>query len=433
MSGSFDLPTLLQIRQLSSQAKDKALGVICMSGSFDLPTLLQIRQLSRQAKGVADKALGDMLSSQKRPESASFWGPPPGLRDCGPVEICNRLRRLCTALGKPPNKFTLAYVMIIDCRRRRKILTAQSLSFLTELCNIGIHVALMVRVVSGKLNLQINGVSREFLTGLANLRKDISLSCLTELYISGKDVMAHHVLYWLLQCGMPQLNRLSHLAFTGTLLRAWYYAPTLINKFSSSLPKLTDLSLPLNKLSGKSLQMLTVLTGLTNLNLSESPLYPDEMHYLVSVLDSMRQLRNLNLSSNYFIAGLAEVAPAIPKTVTWLNLSSNGLGLGSLAGLTLPSLTWLDLSSNALGVEGARMLPVSLLTNLTQLNLSSNALGVEGARMLPVSLLTNLTLLDLSHNGILAESPTWTPGVPWLTCYDSIDITDSKNGICLLY
>jgi len=176
-----------------------------------------------------------------------------------------------------------------------------------------------------------------------------------------------------------------------------------------------------------------VLTGLTNLNLSESPLYPDEMHYLVSVLDSMRQLRNLNLSSNYFIAGLAEVAPAIPKTVTWLNLSSNGLGLGSLAGLTLPSLTWLDLSSNALGVEGARMLPVSLLTNLTQLNLSSNALGVEGARMLPVSLLTNLTLLDLSHNGILAESPTWTPGVPWLTCYDSIDITDSKNGICLLY
>jgi len=408
--------------------------LFCMSDGFDLPTLLQIRQLSSQAKGAADKALGAMLSSRKRPESASFWGPPSGLRGCSPVEICNRLRRFCTALGKPPNNFTLAYVMIIDCRRRRrKNLTAQSLSFLTELCNIGIHVALMVRVVSGKLNLETNGVSREFLTGLANLRKDISLSCLTELYISGKDVMAHHVLYWLLQCGMPQLNRLSHLAFTGTLLRAWYHAPTLINKFSSSLPKLTDLSLPLNKLSGSHLQMLTVLTGLTNLNILDSPLYPEEMHYLVSVLDSMRQLRSLNLSSNHFINGLMEVAPAIPKTVTRLNLSSNSLGLGSLAGLTLPSLTWLDLSSNALGVEGARMLPVSLLTNLTWLDLSSNALGVEGARMLPVSLLTNLTLLDLSHNGILAESPTWTPGVPWLTCYDSIDIIGSKNGICLLY
>ena len=388
----------------------QALSLCCKSGGFDVPTLLKIRQLSSLTKGAADKALGKVLSSRKRPESASFWGPPPGLRGCGPVDIGNRLRRLCAALGNPPINFTLAYNMIVDCRRR-KIITALPLSFLTELCNVGIHVALMIRVVSGKSNWQSSGVNREFLTEVASLRTNISLPYLTELYISGRDVAAHHTLNWLLQCGMPQLNRLTHLAFTGTLLRARYCAPILINKFSSSLPNLTSLSLPQNALSGRSIQALTVLTGLTSLNLAANPLYHEEMHQLVSVLDSLPQLSALDLSLNYFINGLAGVAPAIPKTVTKLNLSSNSLGLKgareSLANLTLPSLTWLDLSSNGLGVEGARMLPVTLLTSLT--------------------------LLDLSRNGILAESPAWTPAVPWLTCYASVDDIDSKNGICLLY
>jgi hypothetical protein len=117
------------------------------------------------------------------------------------------------------------------------------------------------------------------------------------------------------------------------------------------------------------------------------------------------------MSSNHFINGLAGVARAVPKTVTNLDLSLNLLGLDaareSLADLVLPSLT--------------------------RLNLSSNGLGVKGASMLPLSLLTSLSLLDLSHNGILEESQSWTPAVPWLTCFTGIDGIEVKNGgICLL-
>ena len=384
----------------------QALILCCKSGGFDVPTLLKIRQLSSQTKEAVNKALGEVLSSRRWPESASFWGPPPG---CDLIETGNRLRRLCAALGKPLTNFTLSYNMIVDCRSRRKIITALPLSFLAELCSVGFRVGLMVRVVSGKSNWQSASVSREFLTEVTSLRTKISLPYLTELYISGRDVATRNILMWLLQCGMPQLNRLTCVAFTGTLLRATQYAPKLINMFSS-LPNLTSLNLAQNGLEGKSLQGLKMLTGLTSLNLAANPLYHDEMHYLVSVLDSLSQLGELNLSSNYFINGLTEVALAIPKTVTKLNLSSNSLGQydvrESLANLTLPSLTWLDLSSNDLGVEGARMLPVTLLTSLT--------------------------LLDLSRNGILEESPSWTPAVPWLTCYASIDDVDSKKGICLL-
>jgi hypothetical protein len=383
----------------------QALAFCCKSG-FDIQTLLKIRQLSSQVKKIVDEALGNLLSSNQVPWSSSFWGPPPGAITSTPVAICNRLRRLCGALGRPLTSFTLSYNMILDCRRRSKIITALPLSYLVELCNIGVNVRLTIRVVSGP-----GGVNRAWLSKIASLRNGAPLFCLTELHISGREAATTRIMEWLMRCGVPQLNRLTYVALTTGLLRSSEYAPILINKLFSDLPMLTDLSLSRNALSGRSLQVLNVFTRLTKLDISANPLYHDELHYLVAVLGALTQLRELNMSSNHFINGLAGVARAVPKTVTNLDLSLNQLGLEaareSLADLVLPSLT--------------------------RLNLSSNGLGVKGASMLPVSLLTSLSLLDLSHNGILEESQSWTPAVPWLTCFTGIDGIEFKNGgICLL-
>jgi len=268
--------------------------------------------------------------------------------------------------------------MDLDSRRRCRMITALPLSFMVELCNIGIRVGLSIRVAGG-----MGGVGRKWQLKVASLRKDVSLTTLTELCISGQSTAAQAVMVWLLRCGMPMLNRLTYVA-----LRSSSYTPILISHFGG-LPMLTSLSLAQNALSGRSLRALQKLTGLTTLDISANPLYPDEMSDLASVLDSLQQLTELNMSSDYLRNGLAVVAPSIPKSVTWLDLSSNELCLESLTGLILPSITWL--------------------------NLSSNALGAYGAGMVQVTSLTNLVMLDLRNNGVLDESPSWEPAVPWLT------------------
>jgi hypothetical protein len=295
-----------------------------------------------------------------------------------PVETIHHLRRFCFALGRPPAHFTLSYDMDLDCRRRCRMITALPLSFMVELCNIGVRVGLSIRVAGG-----MGGVGRKWQLKVASLRKDVSLTTLTELCISGQSTAAQVVMVWLSRCGMPRLNRLTYVA-----LRSSSYTPILISHFGG-LPMLTSLSLAQNALSGRSLRALQKLTGLAALDISANPLYPDEMSDLASVLDSLQQLTELNMSSDYLRNGLAVVAPSIPKSVTWLDLSSNELCLESLTGLILPSITWL--------------------------NLSSNALGAYGAGMVQVTSLTNLVTLDLRNNGVLDESPSWEPAVPWLT------------------
>lgn len=352
----------------------RALSFCCQSGGFDIATLLIIRRLSRHAKCAADKVLGIKLSSKRG--APAFRGTHCSMAG-EPVQTSHLLRRLCGALGRPPAQFTLSYGMEIDCRRRFRSLTALQLSSLVELCNIGVRVGITIRVVGGDRG----GVGHKWQSQIASMRADISLPSLTELYLSGKETATQNVMEWFLRCGMPQLNLLTYIAFPWRkLLRASYYAPILINKFGS-LPMLTSLSLAQNALWRRPIQLLKALTCLTELDISANPLYPDEIHDLASVLHSLTRLVDLNMSSDYLLDnGLAVVAPAIPKSVTRLDLSSNELGINggeSLAGLLLPlpSLTWLNLSSNASGVG---LLQLSSLTNLTMLDLSNNGLDTAG-------------------------------------------------------
>lgn len=350
----------------------RALAFCCQSGGFDISSLLIIRRLSRHAKCAADKALGIKLSSKRG--APAFRGTHCSMAG-EPVQTSHLLRRLCGAFGRPPAQFTLSYGLEVDCRRRFKILTALRLSSLVELCNIGVRVGITIRVVGGDRG----GVSRKWQSQIASMRADISLPSLTELYLSGKEAATQNVMEWFLRCGMPQLNLLNYIAFPWfRALRASDYAPILINKFGS-LPMLTSLSLAQNALWRRPIQLLKALTGLTKLDISANPLYPDEIHDLASVLHSLTRLVDLNMSSNYLLDnGLAVVAPAIPKSVTRLDLSSNELGIDggeSLASLLLPSLTWLNLSSNASGVG---LLQLSSLTNLTMLVLSNNGLDAAG-------------------------------------------------------
>jgi hypothetical protein len=264
--------------------------------------------------------------------------------------------------------------MEIDCRRRFKNLAALQLSSLVELCNIGVRVGITIRVLGGNKR---GCISRKWKSRIESMQV-ISLPGLTELSLSGKEAATQPVIEWFLRCGMPQLGLLSYIALPWAWLRCCpWRAPGLTCKFGG-LPMLTSLCLAQNALARDSIQLLKALTGLTTLDISANPLYPDENHDLASTLYSLTQLVALDMSLNYLRDdGLAIIAPAIPKSVTRLDLSSNRLGIdggGSLAGLLLPSLTWLNLSSNALGVEGASMLQLSSLTNLTALDLSNNGL-----------------------------------------------------------
>jgi Leucine-rich repeat (LRR) protein len=262
--------------------------------------------------------------------------------------------------------------MEVDCRRRFKNLTALQLSSLVELCNTGVRVGITIRVLGGNKR---GCISRKWQSQIESMQV-ISLPGLTDLYLSGKEAATQPVIEWFLRCGMPQLGQLSYIAlpWARSLRCAPYAAPGLICKFGD-LPMLTSLCLAQNGLARRSIQLLKALTGLTKLDISANPLYPDEMHDLASTLYSLTQLVELDMSLDYLLDnGLAVVAPAIPKSITRLDLSSNQLGIDggeSLAGLILPSLTWLNLSSNALG---ASMLQLSSLTNLTALDLSNNGL-----------------------------------------------------------
>ena len=350
----------------------RALAFCCQSGGFDTDTLLLIRRLSRNSKCAADKALGIKLSSEQG--GPAFRGTQRSM-DGEPIQTGQALRHLCAALGRAPAQCILSYRMEIDCRRRFKNLAALQLSSLVELCNIGVRVGITIRVLGGNKR---GCISRKWKSRIVSMQV-ISLPGLTELSLSGKEAATQPVMEWFLRCGMPQLGLLSYIAlpWARSLRCAPWTAPGLICKFGG-LPMLTSLCLAQNGLARNSIQLLKALTGLTTLDISANPLYPDEMHDLASTLYSLTQLVALDMSSNYLRNnGLAIVAPAIPKSVTRLDLSSNRLGIdggGSLAGLLLPSLTWLNLSSNALGVEGASMLQLSSLTNLTALDLSNNGL-----------------------------------------------------------
>ena len=382
---------------------ENALGLCCQAGGFDYDpwTLLLLRQVSHEVKKQADEALGDELSSGHW--FNAFRGPPKMLLSETNLDaMYERLRRFCAALGGPPARFTLIHTMIVDCSARNgMVVIAPPLSFLSQLCTIGVRIILKARAVGMK-----EAICSSWQSETVPLDRVAPLPSVAEIDVSGRDAATKSVLLWLLSCSSAESAAplcLEVVTFVGyTFTRQGMAA---LMALLARQPRLKTLSLPQNTIEGSTLKELPALTSLTQLDLAAN---------------------YLNRSAELFAAALAPL-PRIQR----LNLSSNGLGtLGNLGTITSsfsPALTSLDLSANELSSHNKSALVDLLmrLTALTTLNLSYNSLRDKGARALPLSRLTALTLLDLTVNKI---SPNWVPaGVPWLVRH-SDDVGDKGKG-----
>ena len=143
---------------------------------------------------------------------------------------------------------------------------------------------------------------------------------------------------------------------------------------------LQDLTIA-NGVSGQ-LEVLSNLTNLTRLSISDTPVRTEEL----DIIGTLIYLQDLTLSS----CGLSTAAPIANLTsLTRLNLNDNTIrNIQPLQKLT--GLTQLNLSHNVL----TDLSDLAALTNLTDLDVSYNALTT----LSPISTLTGLTRLDASHN-----------------------------------
>ncbi|NDE98824.1 MAG: hypothetical protein EB034_11195 [Verrucomicrobia bacterium] len=380
---------------------EKALGLCCQVGTFyyDPWALLKLRLVSREIKNHADVALGDELSSGHW--FSSFRGPPKMLTETNLGAMYEGLRRFCASLGVAPARFILSHTMIVDCSARNgTAVIAPPLSFLAQLCTIGVRIALTVRVVGRR-----DGICSSWQSETVSLNKVVPLPSLFEIHVSGRDAATKTALLWLLSCSAssapPCLEVVTFMGYTLTEQSAAALMGLLAGQ-----PRLKSLSLPQNTLSGLTLKELPTLTTLIQLDLSAN---------------------YLNRSAELFAAALAPL-PQIQR----LNLSSNGLcgHLRTIASSFPPALTSLDLSANELGYDRSALGELLMQqTALTTLNLSYNHLRNKGTHGLPLSRLTALTLLDLTANEI---SPNWAPvGVPWLVRHCD-DVGGKGKGFYLL-
>jgi hypothetical protein len=362
-------------------AAETAIGIYCQIGEFNyylpwtLRTLLKLRLVSREIKKKADESLGGMLSSKYC--YSSFKGPPITL-ETDLSAMFEDLRRLCAALGGPPSRFILGLTIGIKCNAAGTAIIAPPLSFLAQLCTIGVRVRLAAREVSSGGG---GGCQRE----TVSLSTVVLLPGVTEL---SSNASTASVLHWLLRCVGTSPPGLEAFTYMGRALTR-KGAAVVMDQLSRQ-PRLKSFIFTQYTIEGLVLKKLTALASLTRLDLSSNRLNRSPALF-AAALAPLTRIQHLDLSSNCLSGELSDIAGAFPPALTELNLSANGLGANISAVSDL----------------------LSRLPALTSLNLSFNDLRDEGALSLPLSRLTALTILNLQNNGI---SPTWAPaGMPWLT------------------
>ena len=149
------------------------------------------------------------------------------------------------------------------------------------------------------------------------------------------------------------------------------------------MPFLQELTIA-NGVSGE-LEILSGLTGLTKLSITNTPVRTEEL----SIIGTLIYLQELTLSS----CGLSTAAPIENlSSLTYLDLSDNTLrNIQPLENLT--GLTQLNLSHNVL----TDLSSLTKLAGLTDLDISYNALNT----LSPISTLTGIIRLDASHNTLV--------------------------------
>lgn len=363
-------------------AAETAIGIYCQIGEFNyylpwaLRTLLKLRLVSREIKKKADESLGGMLSSKHC--YSSFKGPPITL-ETDLSAMFEDLRRFCAALGGPPSRFILGLTIGIKCNAADTAIIAPPLSFLAQLCTIGVRIRLAAREMSSG-----GGCQRE----TVSLNTVVLLPSVTELF---SNVSTKSVLHWLLSCVGTAPPGLEAFTYMGRALTR-EGAAVVMDQLSRQ-PRLKSFIFTQYTIECLVLKKLKALTSLTRLDLSSNCLNRSPALF-AAALAPLTRIQRLDLSSNSLGGELSVIAGAFPPALKELNLSANGLGANISAVSDL----------------------LSRLPALTALNLSFNDLRDEGALSLPLSRLTALTMLNLQNNGI---SPTWAPaGMPWLTRQD---------------
>jgi len=364
-------------------AAETAIGIYCQIGEFNyylpwaLRTLLKLRLVSREIKKKADESLGGMLSSK---HCYSSFKKPPITLETDLSTMIEDLRRLCATLGGPPSRFILGLTIDIKCNAAGTAIIAPPLSFLAQLCTIGVRIRLAAREVSSGGG----GCQRE----TVSLSTVVLLPGVTEL---SSNASTASVLHWLLRCVGTTPPGLEAFTYMGrTLTRKG--AAVVMDQLSRQ-PRLKSFIFTQYTIKWLVLKKLTALASLTRLDLSSNRLNRSPALF-AAALAPLTRIQRLDLSSNFLGGELSVIAGAFPPALKELNLSANGL------------------SANISAVSDL----LSRLPALTALNLSFNDLRDEGALSLPLSRLTALTMLNLQNNGI---SPTWAPaGMPWLTRQD---------------
>jgi hypothetical protein len=361
---------------------------------FDTIDLLKLRKVSVQFKLFASKALGVELSRRLSFSSLKLTNPDPD-------SDLTYLHSLCKSLNKPLKEFTICHNIIVQYSRGTKQVTIMPpLKSLIALCNIGICIEVMLRVVVSSDYIEPNWLKEKI-----SINAEFNLPNIVELYSSERDGATWHIIETLLINKMPDLKSL---AITRNTL-----TPTMTSRlylYANRLPKLTSLILYQNGIISRGLDKLELLTKLRSLDLSANYLR-DDPQYLLNVLKHLSRLTRLNLSSNLLSNQISDISSVLKNTTT---------------------LKWLDLSSNSnyqdhhIMQNGfANMLPS--LTALTWLNISSNDL--KCIRCLNISGLTKLTHLDISMNSICERVGSY---VPWLVPYDYSSESES-NGQGMYY
>jgi len=385
---------------------ETAIGICCRQVGKSDPFFPRnpMRLVSREIKKIADEVLmNGHITFRMRPSMPLLE------TDLG-AKI-EALRRLNAALGSSPERF-IHYTMVVDCNAGGTALIAPPLSFLAQLCTIGIRIKLTVRVV-GKQNA---GISSGWQRETVSLDTVVPLPNVTRLYVSEINVTTASMLHWLLSCcgGVSAASgargQIADGELTSGLEAFTYMGRTLAEQDMAALMgqlarlNLKSLAFDQDNIKSLVLKELPALTSLTKLDLSKNNLRRSA-ELFATVLAPLTHIRDLNLASNRLSSVLGTIASAFPPALTRLDLSANGLGDNISATSDL----------------------LSRLPALTSLNLSFNALCDKGAQALPLSRLTALTMLDIQNNDI---SSTWTPGVPWLVRCGSHKVGDTVKGFC---